>query len=293
MTGARARWALAATLSVWLAAPSAQAWCRLTTETDSAVGVGACVTTGIPLAWRTRCVSYSLFRGGAKDQSVEQLRAPVRASFDAWTSVTCGGSAIEIAAQETEELSLCSRPVFNVEGGNANVIVFVEDWASRENDPSAFAITSVWHDKTGRIRDADMEVNDQGRVYGICPGAGACNVSDIQNVVTHEVGHFWGLAHSLNGDATMLATAPIGEIEKRTLAADDIAGICDAYPPGALPETCSFAPEGGFEPTCTDDGGGCACRVTARDRGRGAPTLLGSLALVALLVARIRRRRAA
>jgi MYXO-CTERM domain-containing protein len=272
------------------AAPTARAWCRLTTDTDSAVGAGACVTSGIPLAWTHRCVSYSLFAGGAEDQSVAELRAPVAASFAAWTQVTCSGAPIEIEATETEELTLCDRPVFNAEGGNANVIAFVSDWTDRDNDPNAFAITSVWHDSRGRIRDADMEVNDAGRTYGVCPEMGACSLADIQNVVTHEAGHFFGLAHSTDEQATMLATAPLGEVVKRSLAADDIAGICDAYPPGALPDSCSFAPEGGYEPTCTDDGGGCACSVPASG-GRGTAIDLLLLALGICWLASRRRRR--
>ena len=72
---------------------------------------------------------------------------------------------------------------------------------------------------------------------------------DVQSVMTHELGHFLGLGHSVIGEtepasgggrtvlgkrAVMFPIAyPRGNIEDRTLEADDIAGISDVY---ATPE---------------------------------------------------------
>ena len=67
----------------------------------------------------------------------------------------------------------------------------------------------------------------------------------LQNTVTHEAGHFLGLAHPCEADpgtatangvpvcsghpemasVTMFPSASPGEISKRTLAADDVVGV--------------------------------------------------------------------
>ena len=55
---------------------------------------------------------------------------------------------------------------------------------------------------------------------------------DLENVFAHELGHYLGLAHSTEAEATMFASAVAGETLKRDLAADDVEGLCAAYPPG-------------------------------------------------------------
>ncbi|HZZ86095.1 MAG TPA: matrixin family metalloprotease [Anaeromyxobacteraceae bacterium] len=58
-----------------------------------------------------------------------------------------------------------------------------------------------------------------------------CIFMDVQNTVTHELGHVLGLAHPPDHpEDTMAATAAPGETSKRVLAADDVEGICSVYP---------------------------------------------------------------
>ncbi|MHB1324194.1 MAG: matrixin family metalloprotease [Coriobacteriia bacterium] len=52
---------------------------------------------------------------------------------------------------------------------------------------------------------------------------------DVQNVLTHEFGHGLPLGHSGDSTATMYNHTSKGETLKRTLAADDIAGIRALY----------------------------------------------------------------
>jgi hypothetical protein len=128
------------------------------------------------------------------------------------------------------------------------------------------ALTSVLYDPgTGRIMDADIEVNgwdgvDSGSVFGSPPrhgwyftcadpavvttqcssyGEDGCAFIDLQNTVTHEVGHFVGLAHTPkhapgapeDSWSTMEPTTAAGETWKRSLSPDDVAGVCAIYPP--------------------------------------------------------------
>ena len=235
-------------------------------------------------------MSYSLFVGGSKRLTVEELRPIIFQSYSAWTSVRCDGVPIQLDVAETEAASLCDRSVFNSEGGNLNTVAFVADWVARDHDPDAFALTSVWHDSAGLIHDADMELNEENRTFDDCPVGASCPFVDVQNVVTHEAGHFFGLAHSSDPEATMLASAPTGEIKKRTLAADDIDGICNAYPPGSLPDTCDFTPSGGFAAECrVEDGCGCRAPGSTRRFPRFAAFAVGAVAL-AMAWARRRRR---
>lgn len=168
-------------------------------------------------------------------------------------------------------------------------------------DKFIVALTSVLYDPdTGRIVDADIEVNgwdgqapdtslsggpsgpphgwyftcDKQAGWGACTlyDQGGCYYIDLRNTLTHEVGHFIGLAHPCEGTAcssqpqlrplTMYPETTPGDVEKRTLSADDVAGVCDVYPARA--------------------GGGSGCA------SGGAS---GALSLLAAIGALLRRRR--
>lgn len=54
---------------------------------------------------------------------------------------------------------------------------------------------------------------------------------DFASIVTHETGHFLGLAHSGDNRATMYANYTPGATAMRNLTSDDVAGICSIYRP--------------------------------------------------------------
>jgi hypothetical protein len=209
-----------------------------------------------------------------------------------------------------KELSQCDVPEHDPNGPNQNSISFVNDWESRPNPRAAFALTSVWHDETtGEILDVDMEINDDPDLspalgtLGICPRevvvgtrvlCSEPNLVDIQNVVTHEAGHFFGLGHSDVPQSAMRPQSETRDMSKRTLEPDDIEGICAIYPPGSLPEECDYTPRNSLSYECAvpASSSGCGC-TAAGSRETGTPgSIAATLAGLVLLSFLLRRRSA-
>lgn len=281
----------------------------------------ACTTPGgdaaVRIRWRRPCLEWALNDEGSMDLPFEDVRDIVLRAFEQWTTADCGGRTPGFMVQEGTPVR-CDVAGFDQGGPNVNVIAFASgtEWEDRGYDAGALAITEAWFGtSSGEIFDADLTINEATRRVGggrersflfvDCPEGGCAPVSDrrthdLGNVVTHELGHFFGLAHTPEDeDATMWACAgPTRagpslfdvEIVKKDLASDDVAGICAIYGEGTLDASCDFTPRGGrtdaCEPGLTNSGGsgGCGC-----DAGGGpAPTLLAA-ALVALVLRRRRR----
>src|SRR5262249_40502589 len=73
------------------------------------------------------------------------------------------------------------------------------------------------------------------------------------SIVTHESGHFLGLAHSHDQTATMWPVYNEHTTNLRNISPDDVAGICAIYPPGSI-ETCDPTPRHGFSTECASAG---------------------------------------
>ncbi len=177
--------------------------------------------------------------------------------------------------------------------------------------------TTTYQPEDGTLLDADIELNNSPASAGGFdysaeqPGDPLPGTTDVENTVTHEAGHFIGLAHNcgtLGGpacDATleqgvMYANASLviygdcdagpcyeaGEITKRTLKADDVAAVCHVYPVGLGTEVVNLEDESGQAPvrvtgglgtTCGGGGGGSwlallALALLPRRRERSQPT---------------------
>ncbi|MGE0788698.1 MAG: matrixin family metalloprotease [Sandaracinaceae bacterium] len=290
----RASWLTAlALVGACLGASRAHAYCRMTTSLRAPSITEPCILPNMDadppehfLAWQRACTSITLSATNASaDLTESEVLGVLERSIATWESVTCGGAPVGLDVQVLQDLSTCGRPLYRDSGGNVSTIMFVADWTERMNDPAAFALTTVWHRKsTGEILDADMEINELRGPYAICPPAGCTEDRgvDLENVVTHEMGHYFGLAHSTNMDSTMFASAVAGETIKRDLDADDVMGLCEVYPAGSLPAECDYTPRGGLDLTCNT---GCSVRAP------GAPERGPLLVVVAALALVLSRRR--
>lgn len=141
--------------------------------------------------------------------------------------------------------------------------------------------TTTYEPDDGTLLDADVELNNAPGVFDFSaeqPGSPLADTWDIENAVTHEAGHFIGLAHNcgtLNAPActptleqgVMYANAAPGETTKRVLKPDDIDAVCHVYPKGLSTAIVNLEDEadagevritGGFATSCSTGGGGTA-----------------------------------
>lgn len=109
-------------------------------------------------------------------------------------------------------------------------------WLPLTNYPGAIAVTSVWYNRaTKLIAEVDMAMNEGAGFHWVqnTSDPGLVGLYDVQNIVTHEAGH-WIMLGDLYTDAaseqTMYGYGSKGELKKRSLESGDIEGILAAYP---------------------------------------------------------------
>jgi MYXO-CTERM domain-containing protein len=273
--------------------------------------------SGKNFKWPQSCVQLETYPTDLLEMmSSTEIIGAVDASAAAWSSSGDPCTYLDIS------VTTSSDPTPRATNDGRNLVVFrAGNWCKLKDtgecdpqivyDQAALALTSVSAStSSGIIRDADIEVNAfhfswaDLVAHPELRGSGM-SYHDLQNAVTHEMGHLIGLDHTCyfqgpapldqdgvpipdcaNASADVLATtmfpsANPGDVDKRTLAPDDQLAVCDIYPAAQDPMTCS-------PPGTTPTDKGCSCAAA------GAPTsAAGLIALGAavLLAARARRRR--
>jgi hypothetical protein len=293
-------------------APSVPALAYVRTTTDRMAAV----------RWPRSCVTLLVHTAAPPPNLTPALAlSAAQAAAAAWTgpNVTCTNWRLDIQEVETSDASVANDKI-------NNMVFRTTGWSY---DPSALAITTVFAQQAdGVIVDADVELNavtgGKFRWGDLVNGPGGAGVEDLQNTLTHEFGHLLGLDHNcfLPGNmrrgtdnmgnqvpdcdrasseaqaATMFAAVSRGDIMRRDLSPDDIAGVCAIYP--ALATACAVAGPGtgGGGTGAGAGGGGGDGGGTISDRGcsmgrtaGGSSGLwLAALALVGLSARRRGRR---
>ncbi len=267
--------ATALALGALLFSGPAHAYCRASTcETGVLCDPATDTDCGRPLFWDRVCVGVSVQKSGSNQISSKDAKTLLLAAFAAWESTDCGGGARPgIQIEDLGSVS-CERVEYNSKAGNANTLVFRDEEWPHISGPHNIALTTVTFDtKTGEIFDADIEVNSAN--YVLTTGDPTADY-DLLSVLTHEAGHFLGLAHSVSTDATMFAVYSPGTTEFRSLAFDDQNGICNTYPP-AKGGTCNPLPRHGFAAECAGEQYVSDCSTHPGPRGSvgGAVVLFG------------------
>lgn len=299
--------AVTAAGALLVSATTAHAYCRTTT-----IGIpanynpqnGGCFEQGLYLFWRNACVSYSISELASNAVPLADAKRIIDASFATWPAQTCaGGGAPGISIKNIGNAS-CTEVRYNPDSSNQNLIVFRDDGWPYNDAFSTLGLTTVtFNAETGEIFDADMELNSSQRNLSTTDTVPA-NGFDLASVVTHEAGHFYGLAHATNAKATMFAAYKPGTDELRTLSEDDVDGLCAIYPdaqtrvvsPKVSPtqtivaDACNAEPRRGFTPLCFVPKEEESCAVTPRSQTPVASLALAGLVGAGVLVARRRRR---
>ncbi len=234
--------ALAVASSIVAMPGEASAFCRTTTNGDfEPTDEMPCDLEGTPIFWDTRCVDMFVNRRPSLQVDAETARALVGQAFQTWAAVSCPSDPLACSGPDVGAPSIAIREAgftdcgagFQRDGANANVVIF-HDAGFPGADDSTLALTTVTYlTSTGRILDADLEVNADPSLFTFSTGDPGPDEFDLLSVLVHEVGHVLGLAHTQpqNVDATMVVSYSPGETSLRTLAPDDVCGVCAAYPP--------------------------------------------------------------
>lgn len=255
-----------------------------------------CLEGGKPLYWGGRCISFGIQRDASPLRGIdfETTRNIVGGAFAKWMGVDCGGVGPSLQLSDFGAIS-CDRQEYNQTAGNANVWMFRDDYWPYSGANATLALTTItFNVKTGEIFDADVEINSIQSPLTL----GDANIqADLDSIVTHEAGHFLGLSHSCEKDATMEAQYKLGEAGLRTLEPDDVAGVCTLFPPGSG-QSCDPTPRHGFSTDCCNPRSECegrtepeGCCTTAPGSTNSPGRLGGSLLLSGLLLFAARRRR--
>jgi uncharacterized protein (TIGR03382 family) len=306
------------------ASREARAFCRTTTCTPP-VGFlpqpGYCVPPGfdscqmngrtvknVPLFWRNACVGYSMQKDASRLDSLPEATAAMANAFNAWQSAQCSGGVPSITAHDLGVVA-CTEATFSQQGPNQNAVIFRDggwphksqaELATGAPSPTIALTTVSFNSDTGEILDADIELNtaDHSIIVTAAPSAG---VYDLQSVLTHEAGHFMGLAHSPDRSSVMYYEDEGGSANHHELIGDDVSAICTVYPPsgvrpvdpvadptgGVKATACDPTPRGGWSASCpppdtttSSQSGGCsAAPVGGEDLAPLALVLAGALAV--------------
>ncbi len=223
------------------------------------------------LSWSTRALSYSADAAGSVKTPGDTEFAAIEASFRTWQALSDSCSDFHLTAGPR----LANAVVGHAPGsGPDNVVVFREVSCPDVVPPGDACIaaetcanvhrcwdhgddtlgltTTTFSAATGVIVDADIELNAAPHADGTeflfttvpspqcLPGeeAPTCVAIDVQNTVTHEVGHLFGLDHVTADGSTMETTAPVGETRKRVIDSGTAQGFCDTYPRGSTSVPC-------------------------------------------------------
>ena len=274
---------------------------------------------GNPLRWESSCVSVTIDAAGTTAIPGDGEFPIIDASINTWNDATVSSTCSSLMVTNL------GRKSMEVGNDKVNLIKFRDPpgvWGrpavgsdpARMYSPQAAGITTavyiddVASGRDGAILDADIELNGINfdiAIAGVSSGPPGLCIAELQNTLTHELGHLHGLEHPCRAfgdptnrvddkgnpvpdcstvqanptlpanmkilDATMYNFQDCGETKKETLSTDDIQAMCSIYP-AASPLPCKGP----------GSSGGCC---SASDRPEGALLMAGTVVLL------MRRRR--
>jgi len=167
----------------------------------------------LPFSWNWTIVNYWINPKNKYGFSTDAVVASITAAANTWDSQT---NTAVFSYEGTTSRSAGRRDGYNV-----------ISWGSYR--AGVIAVTYIWY-VGNRIIESDTRLNT---LYEWSL-SGEPNKMDVQNIMTHEFGHWCGL-DDLYADEdywlTMYGYADYGETYKRTLGQGDILGLQEVYGP--------------------------------------------------------------
>lgn len=291
---------IALLLSTTLLARTALAWRQYTT------------TEGLPMHWPASAspkLAYGIDVTGLSQDGLAPVAvaAAIDASFGTWQAVACpvcttdaatvpctaanacvvrsvGLGFADLGPQNPQAIGLgCQATSASacVPAPDGNQILFIHNSDAWPFGSQIIAMTVVTATAdAGEIVDADVALNAGGVAF--CLDECGPGKIHLGAVIQHEAGHFLGLDHSEQPDAVMFARPPAQTVAMASLTADDIAGVCAAYPAVPSPVACPVQEDGGA-PSHVAAG----CRAVPAPASPTCPALLA----IAIAVGLARRSR--
>ena len=185
----------------------------------------------VSLRWSNQPIRYFINSRSVTGVSAADLQGAVERAFATWAGVPTASLNIQFAGFTAAE-------------------PFVDDGVSvigfRSRPDAERTLGAARHEvneDNGVLVASDIFFNSLFE-WSVAP-AGQAGRFDVESIAAHEIGHFLGLGHSLLGETSLrmgggrsvlskrAVMFPIayssGNVEDRTLEADDVAGISDLY----------------------------------------------------------------
>ncbi len=185
--------------------------------------------------WFSLPLSYSVNLEDASDDG--NFLAAVNAGIQTWEDDPNSSFDGEFLG-ETTEISSTAQPRARMDGSN------VVDWGSTKHFGGTVIAVVVYFyfTSTGEMVEADMRFNEDlpwssnggpGAISDPDSTTGLSGFFDVQNIATHEGGHFVAglkdLIDDTESELTMYGFGSTGEVKKRTLGLGDQLSIATAY----------------------------------------------------------------
>jgi hypothetical protein len=195
-------------------------------------------STLICVTWNRRDLTYHVDSAGSERTPGTTEFTAIDAAFASWQALADSCSDFTFIRGEQ-----VTKPKVGKGTESANVVVFREEVCPAsdpcnadgtcadklgcwEHSSNTIGLTTVTYStRTGVAIDADIELNGANFLFTTISSPACvegregptCVAYDVQNTVTHEIGHVVGFDHVDTPTSTMAPTAPVGDTQKRII----------------------------------------------------------------------------